>query len=168
MRHAGFTLIELMIVVAIVGVLAAIATPKFSNLITKSRDATTKGNLGALRSALSIYNADTEGWFPAFAPPYNTPAGYNTILQDALVPKYMSSIPAAYAGGGAHPYTNEVLHVWNHAPPSPDEWEPEARGWQYDANPLDNMKPAGYRNLWGTIRVACDHNDAKGVNWSTY
>src|SRR5882724_9851625 len=61
----GFTLIELMIVVAIIGVLAAIAIPKFASLIRKSAEGSSKGNLGAIRSALSIYYGDMEGQFPS-------------------------------------------------------------------------------------------------------
>ena len=49
--NKGFTLIELMIVVAIIGILAAIAIPKFADLIRKSNEGATKGNLGATRSA---------------------------------------------------------------------------------------------------------------------
>src|SRR6516162_6609630 len=60
----GFTLIELMIVVAIIGILAAIAIPKFADLIRKSKEGATKGNLGAVRSALSIYYGDLEGNYP--------------------------------------------------------------------------------------------------------
>ena len=63
----GFTLIELMIVVAIIGILAAIAIPKFADLVTKSKEAAVKGSLGSIRSALSIYYSDTEGIFPATA-----------------------------------------------------------------------------------------------------
>src|SRR5882672_9170672 len=80
----GFTLIELMIVVAIIGILAAIAIPKFSQLVTKSNEANTKGNLGALRSALSIYYGDMEGWYPADAMGSLTGNG-----------KYMTAIPVA-------------------------------------------------------------------------
>jgi prepilin-type N-terminal cleavage/methylation domain-containing protein len=60
----AFTLIELMIVVAIIGILASIAIPKFADLIRKLQEATTKGNLGVLRSALSIYYVDNEGFYP--------------------------------------------------------------------------------------------------------
>src|SRR5437764_14353001 len=60
----GFTLIELMIVVAIIGILAAIAIPQFANMVAKAQEGATKGNLGTLRSALSIYYGDTEGVYP--------------------------------------------------------------------------------------------------------
>src|ERR1700689_2792145 len=61
----GFTLIELMIVVAIIGILAAIAIPQFANLVSKSQEGRTKANLGTIRSALSIYYGDSEGWYPS-------------------------------------------------------------------------------------------------------
>jgi len=60
----GFTLIELMIVVAIIGILAAIAIPKFADLIKKSKEGATKGSLGELRSALTIYYGENEGIYP--------------------------------------------------------------------------------------------------------
>jgi prepilin-type N-terminal cleavage/methylation domain-containing protein len=60
----GFTLIELMIVVAIIGILAAIAIPRFANMLEKSREGATKGNLAAIRSSISIYYSEKEGTWP--------------------------------------------------------------------------------------------------------
>ncbi len=63
-RLAGFTLIELMLVVAIIGLLAAIALPQFANMVDKAREARMKGELGTLRSAINIYYADNDGIYP--------------------------------------------------------------------------------------------------------
>ena len=64
LKEKGFTLIELMIVVAILATLAAIALPKFTLMVEKSREGATKGNLGAIRSAASLYYGNTGGTWP--------------------------------------------------------------------------------------------------------
>jgi prepilin-type N-terminal cleavage/methylation domain-containing protein len=84
MNKQGFTLIELMIVVAIIGILAGVSVPKMRNLIWAAQEANTKGNLGALRSALSIYYGENEGHFPR---------QLSALTEHG---RYISSIPAAY------------------------------------------------------------------------
>src|SRR3989344_7183554 len=56
-RHLGFTLIELVIVIVILGILAAAALPRFSDLSTDARLAAVNGLAGSLRSAASIAHA---------------------------------------------------------------------------------------------------------------
>jgi len=54
----GFTLIELMIVVAIIGILAAIAIPNFMSYQCKAKQSEAKSNLGAIRTAQEVYFAE--------------------------------------------------------------------------------------------------------------
>ncbi|MDP8229664.1 MAG: prepilin-type N-terminal cleavage/methylation domain-containing protein [Candidatus Gorgyraea atricola] len=58
MRNSkGFTLIELVMVIVILGILAAIAIPKFVDLQTMAKDNATKSGLGAIRSVIAIQYA---------------------------------------------------------------------------------------------------------------
>jgi len=52
--ESGFTLIELVIVIVILGILAAVAIPKYEDMREQARTATLKGQLGAIRSAVAI------------------------------------------------------------------------------------------------------------------
>jgi len=54
----GFTLIELMIVVAIIGVLAAIAIPNFLNYQCRAKQSEAKSSLGAIRTQMTTYKIE--------------------------------------------------------------------------------------------------------------
>ena len=81
-NDAGFTLIELVIVIVILGILASVAIPRYEDMREQARVATLKGQVGSIRSALSIQyarNALTSG--PAF------PVLDGTIFADGNVPR---------------------------------------------------------------------------------
>lgn len=60
----GFTLVELLIVIIIIAVLAAIAIPKFANSSGRSKDSALRSNLKIVRNAVDLFRADT-GYYPA-------------------------------------------------------------------------------------------------------
>ena len=80
----GFTLIELMIVVAIIGILAAIAIPNFVAYQAKSKQSEAKVSLGAIFTSAVAYQAESQnpqsyapatisqiGWQPSGTPRYS-------------------------------------------------------------------------------------------------
>lgn len=63
-KRRGFTLIELVIVIVILGILAGVAALSFTNVTKSSRDGVAKANLRAIKSALQMYQVEHGGKFP--------------------------------------------------------------------------------------------------------
>lgn len=80
--ESGFTLIELVIVIVILGILASVAIPKYEDMREQARTATLKGQLGSIRSALAIQYART-----ALASTPTFPVLNGTVFADGNVPK---------------------------------------------------------------------------------
>jgi type IV pilus assembly protein PilA len=92
-KQEGFTLIELMIVVAIIGILAAIAIPNFLQYQMKSRQSEAKTNLQAIRTSLVSFQAE-RGCYLAVPiwPTTNTPS---TTAKSSPTPWSTATTPVA-------------------------------------------------------------------------
>ena len=133
----AFTLIELMMVVAILSIIGSIAIPKFGNMINKARESSVRGSLGALRSALSVYYSDKDGYFP--------PSG-SLALALTAGPVYIKDIPMCrIPAPGDHGETNGITDF---------------------AGAYTDLGDWMYLSSSGTVTVNCTHPDSGGKIWS--
>jgi general secretion pathway protein G len=78
-QDAGFTLIELMIVMAIIGVLTLVAVPSYIQAVKHAREAVLKEDLQTIRSAIDSYTMDKQ----------KAPQSLDDLVQDG----YLKAIP---------------------------------------------------------------------------
>lgn len=78
-HDAGFTLVELMIVMAIIGILAMVAVPKYITAIKHAKEAVLKEDLHTLRAAIDSYTMDKQ----------KAPQALDDLIQDG----YLKVVP---------------------------------------------------------------------------
>ena len=100
-NQRGFTLIELMIVVAIIGILTAIAFPLYANIQARARVAKAQADTRTLASAVVVYSAHT-GQLPAGLPDLSSA----TVVGGVSAGPFISPIPTPPMGWSAYTYAS--------------------------------------------------------------
>jgi general secretion pathway protein G len=115
----GFTLIELMIVVSIIGILAAIAAPNYKWGIIRAKEAVLRENLYSMRTTIDQFYAD-QGKYP-------------DSLQELADKKYLKVLPN-------DPFTGNKNDTWIILPPPPPTEGGEApKGSVYEVHSGSNL-----------------------------
>jgi general secretion pathway protein G len=146
----GFSLVELIIVVAVLGIMAAIVVPQFQSNSSQARKAVAKDSLRILRSAIELYTVQHGGVPPGYEGdnPQTTPTSSNFYDQLLVDRKYLSKMPE-------NPFNNQksIMMIGNSEafPPNPVA----GYGWVYQA-------------ATKTIRLSWPGSDSEGIAYFDY
>jgi prepilin-type N-terminal cleavage/methylation domain-containing protein len=111
----GFTLIELIIIIVILGILAAVAIPKYIDMRSQAADSSARGILGGLRGAVTVIYADRA------IKSQTTDIDMTAVLGQVQLSGFDSSVPGANTlliNISGNPYTY-YLNNTNNLPTTP-------------------------------------------------
>jgi prepilin-type N-terminal cleavage/methylation domain-containing protein len=123
---AGFTLIELMMVVGILGVLSSIMVPRFGLILQKATQSAAKGNLGQIRSSLGLYYADMEGMWPLRFASDGYADAQGLSMSETLAPRYVDKLPTPQLAERVGSFNGLSL-----------AYDPQAAAWMSYSPPKD-------------------------------
>jgi len=124
---SGFTLVEILIVVVILGILAAIVIPQFTEASTEARESSLKTDLQTLRSMIELYSVQHLDVNPTLA---------NFVNQMTKQSDINGTVPPAAGMTALGPYLQQIptnpFNSKSTLDPSPGTAGDDGGGWEYD------------------------------------
>jgi prepilin-type N-terminal cleavage/methylation domain-containing protein len=144
-RKRAFSLVELVVVIVIIGILAAIAIPRLSRGTVGASQSALAGNLKVVRGAISLYFTEHNNNFPGPTAAnfedqltqYTSLAGATQASKDNVhrFGPYLAAIPPCPVGENAgKPTASDVLIDNANSPPNPNPASAGEEGWVYNPN----------------------------------
>jgi general secretion pathway protein G len=99
-RHRAFTLIELMFVITLLGILAAMVVPRFRNVTEQAEDMSVHQHLTRLRHQIAYYRAKTNQWPDLIGNQWDDLVQNDYLQSEPKNPLNKSKVIAAAAGAG--------------------------------------------------------------------
>jgi len=139
-QDAGFTLMELMIVMMIIGILMLIAVPRFTGAINTAREAVLKEDLNVMREAIDSYTVDKQ----------KAPQSLDDLIADGYL-KTIPQDPFTYVKDSWVTETGDALHSLDQTDPASMTFTPARRSWV----PMGNRIPTGKENRDSMNFLSC-------------
>jgi type II secretory pathway pseudopilin PulG len=155
-ERSGFTWIEIALLIALLGALAALAIPKLQTVYERSLEKATRYNIGLIKSAISIYYGDHEGIWPTTLDVNDKTPGYGFGNYLDTLPPVRVTHPRDPARS---PAGNQVTYGTFTDAPSLAEPGSSGTGWRYDGPQHGNT---------GRIWINSSLTDTEGISYTTY
>lgn len=145
----GFTLVEILIVVVILGILAAIVIPQFSSASESAKQSSVLSQLQTIRSQLELYKNQHNGDYPALADMNDATNPWFPLIENTDIDGSLNTTNGKYGPYLQQPSTNPFENSSTLAAAAA-----AGVGWQYDAASGDIkavLPAAKAAELWDTV-----------------
>lgn len=129
-KYKGFTLVELLIVIVILGILSAVVISRFTGATKDAKETSLKANLSGLRSQIEIYRArSVSDSYPTNLQALVTEGYIRKIPQDPFYKKSTEYTTLQVAGTGGWVYSNDTGQVYVDIPSNDPAGLPKDTSW---------------------------------------
>jgi len=145
-KQAGFTLVEILMVVAILAILAAAIMPNFIGFDREAAEGATVTNLSALRAAVTLFRAK-EGAYPGDLAALTT----TTYVDQGATRAYIDAMP--------------LNKIHKYADPQPSGY-PDTDDPTQEVTAFDGEGGWVYTSTTAKVQINCNGTDLSGINYN--